>query len=372
MEQTPAVGEVLPTRIAPAETAWNAPRGVPWLANAVAGGAGALIAIGVIAVGIGLYPDQVKSSGWGGFGLCLGMIAAGYLAIVFLPRLYESTGVTMVVIGIIGATAFVFIPRTRHFSDLRLFFAVTIAAWLIAFVIGPAKARPVLLAVALLLGLGWAQLEVAHVHVTSPFSESGFSTSSASSSSSDFGSSPFDSGTLTPTDTLPEALQTGSGGAGPSFVPQVPVHVSYGQLALVALGFAFVCLFGVAYLDYRGWRGVATAGVLPGVVALILAIEYIANLSKSTVVTGLVAVAAGLFCGTIGASGRRRFTVWIGAFIATVGAIILTARITQASTSGSGRSTAWAFGLFTILFGVAMVLVAMLLARALREPQTEA
>jgi hypothetical protein len=93
--------------------------------------------------------------------------------------------------------------------------------------------------------------------------------------------------------------------------------------------------------------------------------------SSNVVVAGLLSVTAGLFLGSVGTQSHRRFTVWTGAFIATVGALILTGKITDSAVSdGNGENAATIFGLCTIAFGGLMVGVAFLVARLLREPPT--
>jgi hypothetical protein len=333
-------------------------RGTPWFANAIAGDSGALVAIGVIAIGGDVYPKNGHGPGWAGAGLSVALIVAGLFAFRLLPPLLHAAGVAMVAIGIASAMGFIQFPGVHHVADLRVFFAVTIAAWFIAFAVGPTKARPILLSLALLLGLTWATVEVADVNLgsLSPFPV----TSSASASGSIGAGS---SVTYSSNDTLP------ADGTYPTTFRR-PSKPNWGQLGGVSLAFAAVYLLGVAVLDARGRRGLATAAVLPGVIALVAAIVFFSAQARSLWVTGLVSVAAGLFCGSVGAQAHRRFTVWTGAFISTVGALFLTGKIADSTTnnSGAGNShTATVFGLFTIIFGVVMIVVAMLVARLLRE-----
>jgi hypothetical protein len=164
MDSTPTVTSVT--------SAWRVDRrATPWLANAIAGGAGILISIGVIAFGADLYPAHRRTSGWAGFAFCVVAVVVGLVLVDRLPTLLESVGVAMVAIGIAAAMGFVQFPRVHAVDDLRLFFAVTIVAWIVAFAVGPAKGRPLLLALALLTGLTWATLEVSNVssHPYFPF-----------------------------------------------------------------------------------------------------------------------------------------------------------------------------------------------------------
>jgi len=102
---------------------------------------------------------------------------------------------------------------------------------------------------------------------------------------------------------------------------------------------------------------------------MIDAVIFLGEKADNIVVSGLLSIAAGLAVGAVGATSHRRFTVWIGAFGATVGVIVLTAKIADSTTnSGSGSHPGAVFGAFTIAFGAAMVVVAALAGRVLHEP----
>jgi hypothetical protein len=338
--------------------AWRAERrATPWLANAIAGGAGLLVVIGVIGFGGDLYPDHGHGPGWGGLVLCALAAAIGLVLIDRLPTVLQSTGVAMVAVGIAAAVGFVQLPRVHGVTDLRLFFALTIVAWLAAFAAGPAKGRPLLLALALLMGLTWATVEVADVSSNSNFLFGMASPGRSSSVGNGFTVGP--DGILTPDSSAPNG----------DFSFDQPREPNFGALGAVSVAFGVVYLVGVAVLDSRGQRGLATAAVIPGVVAMIDTVAFFGEKANNVVVAGLLSVAAGLFVGAVGAQSHRRFTVWIGAFGATVGALVLTFKITDSTTnSGNGSHAASVFGAFTILFGAAMVGVAVLAARALSEP----
>jgi hypothetical protein len=380
VEQPPVGAPTQPERVA----AWRfAERATPWLANAIAGGAGALGASGVIAFGIDLYPDNERDVGWAGLALCVVLVAAGLALVVALPTLLESAGVAMVAIGVAGAMAFVVFPRVDSAGDLRPFFAVTIVAWLLGFAFGPARARPLLLALALLMALTWATVEVADVNSASfnPFAPS-FTFDGGSSSGDGITLPTGPDGSFSP-DTFPSGTDTvplGSDAFPPGtdlFPPGNDFTIgprqdpNFGEIGAVSLAFGLVYLIGVALLDARGRRGIATAAVLPGVIAMVDAVTFFGLEAESVVVAGLLSVAAGLFVGTVGTQSHRRFTVWVGAFGATVGAVLLAGKVTDSTTGGGSNShTASVYGAFAIVFGAAMVAVAVLVARLLREPET--
>lgn len=332
-------------------------RATPWLANAIAGGAGVLVSFGVIGFGGDLYPHDGHGPGWAGFAFCALAVVVGLVLVDRLPTLLESTGVAMVAIGIVAAMGFVQFPRVHAVADLRLFFAVTIVAWILAFAVGPAKGRPLLLALALLMALSWATTEVADWNANTNFLFGVTTPRSLSSSGNGVTVNP--DGTFAPDDSTPPE----------DFEP--PHSPDYGALGAVSLGFGVVYLLGVAVLDSRGRRGIATAAVIPGVVAMVDMVSFFSAKADSIVVGGLLSVAAGLFVGAVGTQSQRRFTVWMGAFGATVGAVLLTGKIADSTTSsGSGSHAGSVFGAVTIVFGVVMVVVAVFVARALREPTT--
>jgi uncharacterized membrane protein HdeD (DUF308 family) len=218
-----------------------------------------------------------------------------------------------------------------------------------------------LLSLALLLALTWATVEVADANTASrvPFAPSfTFGSGSSSGGSTTFTTNP--DGSINP-DSFPPSTDFTIGQPQPNF----------GEIGGVSLAFGVVYLFGVAFLDARGRRGIATAAVLPGVIAMVDAVAFFSAEAKSIVVAGLLSVAAGLFVGSVGTRSHRRFTVWVGAFGATVGAVLLAGKVTDSTTSGGSNShTAAVFGAFAIVFGAAMVAVAALVARLLREPET--
>jgi hypothetical protein len=334
-------------------------RGTPWFGHAIAGGGGALTAIGVIAIGIDLYPDDGDGAGWVGALLCAGLVVVSLLLLRALPDVARPACVAASAIGIAGAVAFVVFPGTDRFEDLRPFFAVVIAAWAIAFVVGPAKGRTLLLGLALLLAFSWAMAEVADVTPTDVV---------PTPIVPNFGSS--GSGTIDDFTTGDDFSDDTGDVFDDSFASVDDNEPNWGQLGVVATGFALVYLVGVAVLDARGRRGLATAMVLPGVIALVTAIEMFSAEANNVVVTGLVSLAAGLFCGSVGAQSHRRFMVWTGAFLATVGAIVLSFKVTDSTVGGDDPSdnAATIFGAITIAFGVVMVAVGALVGRLLREP----
>ena len=317
----------------------------------------------MIAFGIDLYPDNGHGVGWAGLALCVVLVAAGLVLVVALPTLLESAGIAMIAIGVLGAMAFVQLPRVHSPDDLRPFFAVTIVAWLLGFAFGPARARPLLLSLALLMALTWATVEVADTNTASRRAVR----RRRSRSTVVRASAP-----------APPSRRTRTGRSIPTRSHRAPISRSGNRRSPTSARSAEFrsrsassTSIGVALLDARGRRGIATAAVIPGVIAMVDAVTFFGLEAKSLVVTGLLSVAAGLFVGSVGTRSHRRFTVWVGAFGATVGAVLLAGKVTDSTTSGGSNShAASVFGAFAIVFGAAMVAVAALFARFLREPQT--
>jgi hypothetical protein len=208
------------------------------------------------------------------------------------------------------------------------------------------------------MALTWATVEVSNVRSGSDFVPFGVSTSIGNSSDgSGFNVGP--DGSVEPDGSEPN----GDFSFGERHEPDL------GALGAVSAGFGVVYLLGVAVLDARGRRGLATAAVLPGVVAMVDTVLFLSAKADNVVVAGLLSVAAGLFVGAVGAQSHRRFTVWVGAFGATVGVLLLTGKITDSTTgSGSNSHAGPVFGAVTIVFGAAMIIVAALAGRVLREP----
>src|SRR3954468_15761935 len=108
-------------------------RGTPWLGHAIAGGAGALIAIGAISIGVDAYPNDSDDPGVVGALLCVALVVASFVAMARLPGTLRAAAVACIAIGIAGAFAFLFFPGINQVGDLRGFWLLTIAAWLLAF-----------------------------------------------------------------------------------------------------------------------------------------------------------------------------------------------------------------------------------------------
>jgi hypothetical protein len=143
---------------------------------------------------------------------------------------------------------------------------------------------------------------------------------------------------------------------------------NFGEMAAVGAIFGIGYLFALLALDRRGRHGLATAFVVPGVIALAVAVIFFGAEAENAAVAGIVSVAAGLFIGSVGAQSQRRFTVWTGAFFATVGALLVAGEISSDAVGDDNDGEGVVFGVITIAFGVVMTVIATFVARLLSEP----
>jgi hypothetical protein len=361
---------------APAPVPWRFQRrGTPWFGHALAAGGGALIAIGLIAIGGDVYPEGSDDPGWVGALLSLALVVVAYVVMLRAPSLVRSACTAAIAIGVAAAIAFLVFPGVDGFDDLRGFFVVTIAAWVAAFLVGPTRGRSLFLGLALLLLFVWVEVEVTDIPVVDAFFDpfgvaTEFDGGAESFDSFDepgedpfgedsFGDDPF------PEDPFGETPLDETPFADPTEIEDP----NWGEQGAVAGMFAVVYLLAVAVLDNRGRHGIATAFVLPGIVALSYAVSALGSEADSVYVGALLSVAAGLFAGAVGARTHRRFTVWWGAFFATVGALLFAGQITDDTAGGDdGDNIATVFGLLAVVFGLVMVTLALAVRQVLGEP----
>ncbi|MGQ0826116.1 MAG: hypothetical protein ACT4OX_13985 [Actinomycetota bacterium] len=139
------------------------------------------------------------------------------------------------------------------------------------------------------------------------------------------------------------------------------------EIGIVSLLFAVGYLGLVRVLHTRGAARLGTAFVLPGTVALVTACEGLGDASGTAVVGGLITMLAGLVLGVIGFSGDRRFSTWTGGALASLGALIIAVDATTDSNDEAGDGDLFVPGLVVIVFGLAVVALALLIANWLKE-----
>ncbi len=94
-----------------------------------------------------------------------------------------------------------------------------------------------------------------------------------------------------------------------------PVDDKSWQIGGMSAAIAVIYLGGLALLDRRGLRGLATAFVLPGVLALATGVSALGDASNHAWIGGILALAAGVGLGLIGQGTQRRFTAWTGGVV---------------------------------------------------------
>jgi hypothetical protein len=101
-------------------------------------------------------------------------------------------------------------------------------------------------------------------------------------------------------------------------------------LAILLVGLVFL-------LDRRGYHGVGTALVIPGLISTAIGIgDTVSRIGSETGGTLLV-IAAGVAISLVGGYGERRATTWIGAIVAAIGVVSFFFAISEPdSVSGGG------------------------------------
>lgn len=217
-------------------------------------------------------------------------------------------------------------------GELRGVYLLTLACYLVLYLMTWTKGRAILLAGALIVFASWAAFEVGESNSgVVPFQ----SEISGSNSSSGFDVS----------------------GQSSSFATE---NETTDASATVALCIGLVFLGAAAALDRRGYAGAATPFVAVGAIET-LAGAVVLGGNDSLLLGGLLAIAAGAVVGLVGGHGdRRRATTWIGVLAVFGGCVAVIADIAPSSAAAVGG----------IAFGFALVLgsLAWWLAPVLGEP----
>ena len=216
-------------------------------------------------------------------------------------------------------------------GDSRGVYLLTLACYLVLYLLGWTRGRAIFLAGTLLFFASWLTFEAASdTDSLIPFQ----SEISSGSSSTDFG--------LTDDSPLSDAGDT------------------TGTTAAVALVLGVAFLTVGAVLDRRKLEGAATPFIAIGAVEMIVGAVVLGG-DESVLMGGLLAAVSGAIVGIIGARGdRRRATTWIGVLVVFGGLVAVLADIAPSSAAGVGG----------IALGFALVLgcLAWWLAPVLGEP----
>ncbi len=143
------------------------------------------------------------------------------------------------------------------------------------------------------------------------------------------------------------------------------------QIGIVSLLFGIAYLGALVWSDRRRWRGLGTAFVLPGFLALFTGTEVLGNAADHAWVGGLLTFAAGVLFAIVGERGGRRFTTWAGGAFVAIGAYTFAADVANLDEPFFGGSASLMRPAFVALgSGCILVALAYLVSRARpRAPQ---
>jgi hypothetical protein len=309
-----------PTRSVPVR--WQR-RAEPRLLITIAAAGCALVVGGAILIGgDGLGPDGVGGdSGSKAPGLIMmaAVVAAGY---ALLGRFREgplaTTGSIAVAAGVPPLLFFAtFDAESGTPFDLEAILVLSTGIFLVTWLVGPGRSRPIFLGLAA-LGAWLSVLEIVEDAASAPLQVVWFVF-------------------------LPFGADS-----GPDF----------GNIGFISF------LFGAAYLllarawDRRGWTGAATPLTAVGLASIALGVGFLSD-DLNAGGTGMLATIVGALLVAHGADVGRRATTWIGGGGVVIGVATVVADLTEDPTLG---------GLLLMTLGGAVVLVAQSLRGTIDEP----
>ena len=304
-------------------------RAAPFLSHALGAGGGALLAVGVVVLGIHFGEDD--NSGTPGAVLSAALVIAALVLMSRLPAAARSACIAAIVIGV-PSTWFFLITVESSTASTTGAQLLSAGVLLVLFLFGPTRGRAVLLGASLLFAANLVVGEIGGVNELGAFDDQ-----------SSFGDEDFDTG-FEEDKEFPE----GESDAG---------------VAALVIGGGY--LAAAWALDKRGLRGGATPFVAVGIFAAVSG-AIIVGVDAGAVGGGLLAVAVGVGVGWVGAQGHhRRASVWLGAITGTVGITVVVNDIADVDDSALG------FAILALLLGAAIVVGSVFLGPALGEPDEQ-
>ncbi|HET6954878.1 MAG TPA: hypothetical protein VFI47_31240 [Acidimicrobiales bacterium] len=340
--------------------AWARRRTEPRLWVTLAG-AGCLLAVfGILVIsGDAQAGDNGDGSTAPGIILCLLVVAAGYVLMYrFTDAPAGSAGVAAVALGLPPLMFFMtFDENGIEPVSIEALLGIPAAVWIVSYLVGPGKGRPLLLGA----GLVFAWLFALQV-IVDPL-QNGIDTGTVfedpfGPADEPFSGDEFDEDQLD--DEFSEDDFDEDFGSGDSFGQESGDSGDQTTAGVVSLLFGGGYLFAVRLLDRKGYRGSGTPMVFAAHVALPTGIVLLGN-DLETGGTGAAFLAAGLVTAWIGALGARRATTIIGAIEVTIGVVTLLGDAMETSDASS-------FGLALVVLGIAIAAAAHLLHIATGEP----
>jgi hypothetical protein len=301
----------------------------PGFAHVLGAAAGAFLVVGVVAFVVEATDDDPTIPG---VLFTLALIAGALLLGARAPGPLRSACVTAVVLAVPLLWFFGFFGGgNAGRGEIRGVYLLSLAGYLLLYLLSWTKGRAIFLAGALLAFASWATFEVADSSSTVVPFQSELSTSSGSTN---FGFS--QQQTLATQDDTTDSTAT------------------------VAMLIGLVFLAVGAALDRKRYEGAATPFIAIGAIETLVGAIVLGG-NDSVFLGGLLAVGAGAVVGLVGGRGdRRRATTWIGVLAVFGGCVAILADIAPDSAAG--------VGLIALGFAVVLGALAYLLAPVLGEP----
>jgi hypothetical protein len=310
--------------------AWAGRRAEPRLWISLAGAGCALAVAGVVIIS---GDAQVGEEGFSdgsrlpGIILCLVVAAGGYALLHWFAETPAATaGVTAIALAVPPFFYFLTFDAdgTPPWSAEGIL-ALSALAWLVSYVMGPARGRP------LLLGAGL----VAVVLLAFQFAEEPFSAG--------FEATFVDESPFAPEEPFPGDGQVTSEGEEPD-----PT-----TLGIISLVFGAAYLVAARLLDRRGFAGTATPFVVASLAAIPAGIAFLGD-DLEAAGAGAAAIVAGLVVAWLGARSGRRASTVIGAGGMALGIVLIIADAMEESSPTS-------IGIALLVAGGAVALGAQIL-----------
>ncbi|HEX4528546.1 MAG TPA: hypothetical protein VIA11_03965 [Acidimicrobiia bacterium] len=301
----------------------------PGFAHVLGAAAGAFLVVGVVAFVVEATDDDPTIPG---VLFTLALIAGALLLGARAPGPLRSACVTALVLAVPLLWFFGFFGGgNAGRGEIRGVYLLSLAGYLLLYLLSWTKGRAIFLAGALLAFASWATFEVADSSSNVVPFQSELSTSSGSTN---FGFS--QQQTLATQDDTTDSTAT------------------------VAMLIGLVFLAVGAALDRQRYEGAATPFIAIGAIETLVGAIVLGG-NDSVFLGGLLAVCAGAVVGLVGGRGdRRRATTWIGVLAVFGGCVAILADIAPDSAAG--------VGLIALGFAVVLGALAYLLAPVLGEP----
>jgi hypothetical protein len=314
--------------------AWAGRRAEPRLWISLAGAGCALAVAGVVIIS---GDAQVGEEGFSdgsrlpGIILCLAVAAGGYALLHWFAETPAATaGVTAIALAVPPFFYFLTFDAdgTPPWSAEGIL-ALSALVWLVSYVLGPARGRP------LLLGAGL----VALVLLAFQFMEEPFSAGFEDAFVDETPFAPDEP--LAGEEAFPGDELTGQGEPDPT------------TLGIISLVFGAAYLVAARLLDRRGYAGTATPFVVASLAALPAGIAFLGE-DLEAAGAGAAAIVAGLVVAWLGARSGRRASTVIGAGGVALGIVLIIADAMEESSPTS-------IGIALLIAGGAVALGAQLL-----------